>query len=58
MRAVSTIAVVILIVFVVGIVLAVLAILGYGIKLDAEHRRRLGRRDRARSRRRAKREIS
>jgi hypothetical protein len=33
-----------------GIVLVLVAHLGYGIVRDAEHRRRLGRRDRARGR--------
>jgi hypothetical protein len=47
----STIAVIVLIVAVLGVTSALLFHLGYGIKLDAEHRRRLGRHDRARARR-------
>jgi hypothetical protein len=47
----STIAVIVLIVLVLGITSVLLFHLGYGIKRDAEHQRRLGRRDRARARR-------
>jgi hypothetical protein len=47
---VTTLAVIVLIVLVVGITAAVVVHLGYGIKLDADHRRRLARRDRQRAR--------
>jgi hypothetical protein len=47
----SAITIIILIVFVVGITSVLLFHLGYGIKRDAEHQRRLARRDRARARR-------
>jgi hypothetical protein len=45
----SAVALIVLIIVVVGIISAILFILGYGIKHDAQHRRRLGRRDRARA---------
>ncbi|MFZ1996893.1 MAG: hypothetical protein WAU75_22450 [Solirubrobacteraceae bacterium] len=47
----STIAIIVLVVAVLGVTVGLLLHLGYGIKLDADHRRRLGRRDRARARR-------
>ena len=42
----STLAIIILILFCAGIIVAIVGHLGYGIYRDAEHRMRLGRRDR------------
>ena len=42
----SVLAIVILIVFCAGVIVVLVSHLGYGIVRDADHRRRLGRRDR------------